>query len=164
MSERLGTVYILDMLQKHLSPLFSEEIPTLVYSSENHDCLRSGDPVGSVEVAGILTIYPFKKKRNSLSKTEYFMTHWAIDRLVDESDLSVGVYGYGPAEHGEYASLQEALEEAARLIAAQRVEESFDHAAWEEDLDRRHPGATDRLKSRDPSELEYIKARRRRSV
>jgi hypothetical protein len=117
-----------------------------------------------VEVAGILTIYPFKKKRNSLSKTEYFMTHWAIDRLVDESDLSVGVYGYGPAEHGEYASLQEALEEAARLIAAQRVEESFDHAAWEEDLDRRHPGATDRLKSRDPSELEYIKARRRRSV
>jgi len=125
MSENLGATHVIDQIQKHLSPLFTTEINTVVYSSKEHDCLRSGDPVGAVEVENLLLIYPFTAKRSSFSRTTYPVTQWAIDVLVDDSDPEVGMFGWEPCEHGEYVNLGDALKEVARLVAAHHVEGSL---------------------------------------
>ena len=50
---------------------------------------------------------------------------FALDQLKDDSDPSVGMYGYEPMEHGTYDTLGCALTEIARRFAAEVVGNSL---------------------------------------
>ena len=55
------TAHTLSELRKYISPLFValDDVSLVVFSAEEHDSLRDLEPVSAVEVAYILTIYPW---------------------------------------------------------------------------------------------------------
>ena len=126
MSEEIGTVHILDQVQKHLLPLFPGA-QTAVHRADEHDSLRTGDPVGAVEVVlrqegfMIYTCPGVRVTINGLREVQRF----ALDQLRDASDPDVGMYAYEPMEHGTYDTLAEALIVVARRFAAEVVGNSL---------------------------------------
>jgi hypothetical protein len=126
MTEEIGTVHILDQVQKHLLPLFPGA-QTAVYRAEEHDSFRTGMPVGAVEVVlgqegfMIYTCPGVRVTVGGLREVQRF----ALDQLRDLSDPDVGMYAYEPVEHGQYDTLGCALTEIARRFAAEVVGNSL---------------------------------------
>jgi len=118
-------------IERHLGSLFKVE--TRVFSAGDHDG-RDGEPVAYVEVGGEFDIYPIAGTRQSIAGTVE-VTRWAIDRLVDDSDPSVGMYGSAPEVHSDHDTFDLALIELAKLIAETHVERSLE-AEGEEMLAR----------------------------
>ena len=125
MTEEIGTVYILGQVQKHLLPLFPGA-QTVVYRAEEHDSMRTGNPVGAVEmVLGqegfmIYTCPGVRVTVNGLREVQRF----ALDQLRDARDHG-GMYAYEPVEHGAYDTLGSALTEIARRFATEVVGNSL---------------------------------------
>jgi|19_taG_2_1085344.scaffolds.fasta_scaffold01547_9 hypothetical protein len=114
------TAHTLSELRKYISPLFValDDVSLVVFSAEEHDSLRDLEPVAVVEVAYLLTIYPWVTTETvGINRREQPVTRWCIDRLVDDSDASVGMYGSEPVEYGDYLTLNEAIVEIAKLLA-----------------------------------------------
>ena len=126
MTEEIGTVHIIDQVQKHLLPLFPGA-QTVVYRAEEHDSFRTGMPIGAVEVTlsqeGFM-IYTCPGLRNTIAGLRE-VQRFALDQLKEDSDLKVGVYGYAPMERGEYDTLGEALVVIARRFAEEVVGQSI---------------------------------------
>ena len=99
-----------------------------VHPAEDHDSLRDGNPVASVEVSNMLEVYPVEGTetlKGIVARTQP-ITRWAIDILVDDSDPSVGLYGCEPREHTLHDSVPEALQEIARVLCLEQVHQSLE--------------------------------------
>jgi len=135
MTEEIGTVHILDQVQKHLLPLFPGA-QTVVYRAEEHDSFRTGMPIGAVEVVlrqegfMIYTCPGVRVTVGGLREVQRF----ALDQLRDLSDPDVGMYAYEPVEHGQYDTLGEALIVVARRFAEEVIGNSLAEHGKEESL------------------------------
>ena len=125
MTGEIGTVHILDQVQKHLLPLFPGA-QTVVYRAEEHDSFRTGMPIGAVEVVlrqegfMIYTCPGVRVTVGGLREVQRF----ALDQLRDARDHG-GMYAYEPVENGQYDTLGEALIVVARRFAEEVVGNSL---------------------------------------
>jgi hypothetical protein len=126
-----------NFLQTYLEDMFSRPVHLEVVSGSDHDG-RDGEPVASVMVDHEFDLYPIMGEKRTIAGSRP-MVRWAIDRLVDASDPSVGLYGCEPVEHSLHDSLSGALVELARLIAESRA---IQHLQVE--ADRRYAEEMDR--------------------
>ena len=114
------TAHTLSELRKYINPLFValDDVSLVVFSEDEHDSLRDLEPVAAVEVAFGLTIYPWVTTETiGINRREQQVTRWCIDKLVDDSDASVGMYGAEPVEYGDYLTLSDAIVEIAKFLA-----------------------------------------------
>jgi hypothetical protein len=109
-------------LTPFLGKLFIEE-----WKAEDHDCLRTGEPVASVVIDNMVEIYPFTTTvKVGIAKREVEVQKWAVDLLVDESDLSVGMYGSAPVEVSDHRSPYEAIIEVGKVLLEYRVQSAME--------------------------------------
>ena len=110
-------------LQSHLNFL---GVNFHVHGEEFNDSLRDGDPMPMVEVESLLMVYPFKKTETvGIAKRKVTRTMWAVDKLVDDSDPSVGMYGCEPVEYKECRSLAQVAIEVAKVVVEDRIQQSL---------------------------------------
>lgn len=134
-----NTSLTLAALTRHLS-LFTGLTLTV---NEGDDSLRDDEPIDKVVINDLWELYPFAttEPRKTIRGTfDVDAVHWALDVLVDDSDPSVGLFGSLPEPHGDYACLDLAMIELARLIATEHVERSMEAendermaAEWEDE-------------------------------
>jgi len=107
-----------DAFAKHLSGLFN--VSVVVIESDDHDSLRTGEPVDAIEINDSFHVYgvPGTRLRKTITGTrEEPFTKWAVDKLIDDSDPSVGMFGWEPVEHSIHDTLYEAMGEVAAELA-----------------------------------------------
>ena len=120
---RHQTDQTISYLQSHLSFL---DVDFHVHGEEFNDSLRDGDPMPMVEVESLLMVYPFKKTETvGIAKRKVTRTMWAVDKLVEFYDPSVGMYGYEPVEYKECRSLAQVAIEVAKVVVEDRIQQSL---------------------------------------
>lgn len=81
-------------LARHLGRILSKPLDFEFLKEEDHDGF-DGEPVASVMVNGVVTLYPHETKTETIGES-VTQTKWAVDIIVDASDPSVGIYGGEP--------------------------------------------------------------------
>ena len=115
-----------EMVVRHISRLLNVSVRVEVFSAEENDCLRSGDPVAMVMIDNTVAIYPWIISREKFCIVECAAPNWAIDVMVDDSDPSVGMYGYEPVKHSTHPNLGNAIKEVAKILVDLHIENSLE--------------------------------------
>jgi hypothetical protein len=129
-----NTAATIAALKKHLSPLLGD-LTLEVFEASDHDSMVDGEPVAAVQVEGAWDIYPVGVVVNmtSISGDRSFLTRrWAVDRMVDDSDPSVGFFGSEPVHETILNTLPEALLYVGTKLAADQINASLEAEAEEE--------------------------------
>jgi len=115
----------------HLGALF-QNLRVQTVSAEDHDSLRTGEPVECLSFNDLFELYPVAEAYGVAG-----WTRWAVDILVDASDPSVGLQGQEPQEYKVFRTPWDALEEIAAELARLQVQTSLQadgETQWIEDM------------------------------
>jgi hypothetical protein len=114
------TSHTVNRLQFHLGRILAHKLRFEVSSEEEHDD-RNGEGVASVTIDGLFEVYPMagtETRKTIAGDRTRDITQWAIDRMVDDSDPSVGMYGSAPEDHSLHNSFDKMMDELAREIVS----------------------------------------------
>jgi hypothetical protein len=121
-----------EMISRHIGSLLNLKLRVALYSevevfsAEEHDCLRSGDPVAVVMIDNTVAIYPWIIERTEHVLVECAAPNWAVDVMVDDSDSSVGMCGYEPVKHSTHHNLGNAIKAVAKILVDLHIDNSLE--------------------------------------
>lgn len=118
------TAHTVAELEKYAAALFAQPFTLEVFPAEDHDSLRAdGEPVASVLVDDHFEIYPFQEEAplSHWAAGKVKITKWAVDRIVDASDPSVGIFGGEPVEDSDHSRFDTAVARVVALVAEYRA-------------------------------------------
>jgi len=121
------TATTIHRLKKLTKGLFVEPLVIHIHSANEHDSLVNGNPVASVELERAFEIYPDTapgKRPGSLDQTM-----WVVERIVEDNDPDVGMFGSEPEVWGTFHTLDTALMELALAVARQHMEQVLEGEA-----------------------------------
>jgi len=118
------TAATINRLKKLTRGVLAQPLVIRIHDADEHESLVNGNPVASVVVDHTFEIYPDTDMDGK--------PLWVVDRIVEDNDPEVGMFGSEPEVWCSFNTLDAALMKTALAAAQQHMEQVWQREAEDE--------------------------------